>query len=142
MIRLLLAALLASFVHMPARRCIERRFDEIASVANAAADHHGVPASLLLSVGFHESWLGCHGERDWGAPASRRDRHRAGTPDDAARAIATGYRVCGTWRGAVTRFRAGLCRLRATDERQEYVASVMRLADRIAARAGIAMEGR
>lgn len=134
MLRLLLAALLAAFTHMPARHCIEARADEIATAAADASSAHGVPPALLLSVGFHETWLGCHGERDWGAPMDRRHRRTAGTPDDAARALATGYRVCGTWPGAVSRFRSGLCTTQRTTVR-EYVASVMRLASRISVRA-------
>lgn len=131
MLRLLLSALLAAFTHMPARRCIERRFDEIADVAEAASRAHDVPPALLLSVGFHETWLGCHGERDWGAPADRRHRHTAGTPENAASSLAAGFRACRTWRGAVTRFRSGLCALPADDRRQAYVGSVLRLAERL-----------
>jgi hypothetical protein len=135
MIRLLLTALLASFTHMPARQCIERRFDEITIAAGDASERFGVPPALLLSVGFHETWLGCHGERDWGAPVDRRHRHTAGTPADAAASLAVGLRVCGSWRGAITRFRSGLCSVPEGDPRRDYVRSVLRLSRRVVARA-------
>jgi hypothetical protein len=135
MIRLLLTALLATFTHMPARHCIERRFDEITTAAGDASDRFGVPPALLLSVGFHETWLGCHGERDWGAPVDRRHRHTAGTPADAAASLAIGLRVCGTWNGAITRFRSGLCSVPPGDPRRDYVRSVLRLQRRVIARA-------
>lgn len=135
MIRLLLTALLATFSHMPARHCIERRFDEITAAADDASERFGVPPALLLSVGFHETWLGCHGERDWGAPVDRRHRHTAGTPADAAASLAVGLRVCGTWNGAITRFRSGLCTVPPGDPRRAYVRSVLRLSRRVMARA-------
>lgn len=78
-------------------------------------------------------------ERDWGAPSSSRDRHTPGTPDDAARALATGYAVCGSWRGAITRFRSGLCnanwlnRPELRIEVTRYVDRVTRLSQRLEA---------
>lgn len=126
----MIMALLARFNHMPARHCIESRQQQIAQhLVNAR--EIGVPPSLMLSVSFHESWVGCHpGEGgNWGAPVDRSHRHTAGTPEHAARALATSYRVCGTWSGAISRFRSGLCDPRPQYRR--YVASVQRLADYI-----------
>jgi hypothetical protein len=116
---------------MPARHCIEHRFEEISTAASDASERYGVPPALLLSVGFHETWLGCHGERDWGAPVDRRHRHTAGTPSNAAASLAVGLRVCGSWRGAITRFRSGLCNVPEGDPRRDYVRSVLRLSRRV-----------
>ena len=132
MTRLLLAAILACFPHFRARHEIVRRFDAIAAAAHDASERHGVPPAILISVGFHETHLGVD-EPDWGAPADRRHRHTAGTPDDAARALASGYRACHSWRGAVSRFRSGLCT--PPPFARGYVASVMRLSQRLYARA-------
>lgn len=134
MTRALVLTLLAIWPRMAARRCLESRADEIADHLETGRTAHGVPPEILASVGWHETWLGCHpGEGGgWGAPIDVRHRHTAGTPEHAARALARSYAVCGTWRGAVTRFRSGLCRLPAGDSREQYVASVMRLARRLA----------
>jgi hypothetical protein len=131
---MLVVSLLAIYPHTPARMCMERRQVEIGQQATDAAAATGVPIELLAAVGFHESHVGCD-EADWGAPVDRFHRHIAGTPLHAARALARSYEVCGDWRGAVTRFRSGLCSLPAGDVRKHYVASVMRLADRLRATA-------
>lgn len=92
--------------------CLERRRLEIAEIAAEAERVTGVPAGLLLVVGMNETHLGCaRGEGGgWGAPVDRNHRHTAGTPLRAAQALQASYRVCGTWEGAVGRFRSGLCR--------------------------------
>lgn len=92
--------------------CLERRREEIAAIAARAERETGVPAGLLLVVGMNETHLGCARNEGggWGAPINRHHRHTAGTPLRAAQALAWSYRVCGTWEGAVGRFRSGLCR--------------------------------
>lgn len=111
--RTLLATLL-SLYRPPAdvRARIDRASEAIATAAAEASERHGVPVEILLAVGFAETHLGVdHGEGgNWGAPTSRRRRHVAGTPDDAARALAWGYRRCHDWPGAVAHFRCGMCR--------------------------------
>lgn len=133
MTHVLILTLLSLWPHgMPARRCVRDRADEIAAHLDAGLAEHGVPPEILASVGWHETWLGCAGERDWGAPVDRRHRHTAGTPGHAARALARSLAVCGSWPAAVARFRSGLCRPRRP-EHLHYVASVMRLAERLRA---------
>jgi hypothetical protein len=135
MVARLLVALL-SLLRGPQSACIESRRDVIIAAAEAGERDHGVPPVILLVIGFAESHLGCDvGEGGgWGAPISRTRRHTAGTPDHAARALARSYEVCGTWLGAVSRFRCGLCRcprLRGYDP-----TDAMRLVDRVSTRAG------
>jgi len=107
----LLVALLSLWRHMRYRECIEAHRAQIVAVAEAGEREYGVPAGLSLVTGFFETHLGCaHGEGgNWGAPIDRFHRHTAGTPMHAVRAMAASYRVCGTWVGAVGRFRSGLC---------------------------------
>lgn len=109
---ILLSALLSLYRHINYRECIEANRFHIASVADEGEREYGVPAGLSLVTGFFETHLGCaHGEGgNWGAPIDRFHRHTAGAPMQAVRAIASSYRVCGTWIGAVGRFRSGLCR--------------------------------
>lgn len=132
MSRALVLALLTVFPHFPARRTIAERLDAIAATADAASVAHSVPPHILISVGFHETHLGID-EPDWGAPISRARRHTAGNADDAARVLARSYAICRTWRGAVARFRSGLCE--PPEFARSYVASVLRLARRISAHA-------
>ena len=132
-----LAALLLA-VRVPAveRACIVARRDTIAASATAAAEAHGVPVALLLSVAYLESHLGCsaHSGGCWGAPISRARRGVAGGADRAASALALGYRRCGnTDEGAVSSFRWGLCRV-PPGAHGYGPADVLRLAARVAAR--------
>lgn len=121
------ALLLALYPRAPYRACLERRAPAIASQVAAA---HGVPPSLLVAVGWHESHLGCAPRSGgcWGAPVSRSRRGTAGGVSEAASSLATGYRVCGTWAGAVARFRGGQC---APGAHAAYVARVLALAARL-----------
>lgn len=132
----LLAALLAIFPRSPALVCLRSRADTIAAQARDAAAHRGVPAGLLLAVGFMESHLGCARSSGgcWGAPIDPQHRGTAGTPDHAAQALATSFRVCGSWDGAVCRFRCGLCR--CPDRHTRYAANAIGLARRIYTTAG------
>lgn len=142
MIRLLLAALLASFTHMPLRPRIVARFDAIADAARDASETYGVPPALLVAVGYLESGFGTHPRSggSWGAPRDRRHRHIAGGPNQEASALALGFRRCGNWRSALHHFRCGMCRCpRVVGYTPD---DAFRLADRISARAGIAMEVR
>lgn len=111
MARALLLALLALFHRTPHRACLAAHVDEIVRRAERAQAAHGVPPGVLLAVGFLESHLGCApgSGGNWGAPVSPAHRHTAGTSDHAARSLATGYRVCGTWAGSVGWFRCGRC---------------------------------
>lgn len=136
LVHILLTTLLATFprVPQPQRGRIDERRESIVAAAAAASAAHGVPPEILLVVGFLETHLGTDsGEGgNWGAPISRSRRHTAGTPDHAASALAAGYRVCGTWFGAVSRFRCGLCRC---PKLHGYAAAaVMRRAEQIRAR--------
>lgn len=120
----------------PQRDCIERTHDAIVA-AGVEAESIGVPAAILFSVARRESHFACApGERSWGAPIDSRHRHTAGTPMHAARALRRGYDVCGTWSGAVGRFRSGLCRPWQAVHRS-YVASVTRDVETIHARTGM-----
>lgn len=98
-------------IPQPMRSCVVRRNDEIVQMAQAGYEVHQVPVTLLLMVGFLESHWGCHPRSGgcWGAPIDPQHRLTAGTSNHAARALATSYRVCGTWEGAMNRFRCGLC---------------------------------
>ena len=112
-----LAAILTLFPHMSGnnRPCIERRHERIVQQLRETTAA-GVPAPLMASVAFIETHLGCdrHEGGNWGAPIDRRHRHTAGDHMDAAQALLTGLQRCGTWDGAVSRFRSGLCRTRRT----------------------------
>jgi len=114
MTHLLLISLLALLHHSPATACMERRAPRIAVQAAEGEATYGVPAALLLVIGFAETHLGCdHGEGGgWGAPVDPTHRHTAGTHLHAARALASSYRACGNWYGAIVRFRTGLCTTR------------------------------
>lgn len=111
MTHVLIAALLALFVRSPHHDCIARREPEIARRLTVADQTYGVPPGVLLVVAALESHLGCAAGSGgcWGAPIDPRHRGTAGTSDHAARALARGYAVCGTWIGAIRRFRSGLC---------------------------------
>lgn len=110
----LLIALLHTHPHIPEpmRSCLDSHRDRIVAQAQEGADQNDVPAGVLLTVGFLESHLGCHPRSGgcWGAPIDPTHRLTAGTHHHAAVALATSYRVCGTWEGAISRFRCGLCR--------------------------------
>ncbi len=109
----LLVTLLALYSHPTvSTRCIARRADVITAQADASAVAYGVPVALLISVGMHESALGCHPRSggSWGAPISRTRRSVAGTSDHTASALALGFRRCRTTLGALSSFRCGLCR--------------------------------
>jgi len=110
--QLILAVLLSMF-RPPAdvRARLDARQEQIVTQATEAAAAHGIPVGLLLFVGFAETHLGTDRAEGggWGAPVSPVRRHTAGTADHAARALAHSYLVCHSWRGAVARFRTGLC---------------------------------
>jgi len=153
-VALLFAALLA-LRRPPAayHACIDAHAVQIVTAGNGA-EAIGVPASVLLAVGRREShWACAPGEGSWGAPRPRTARQRripgqtwrhiAGTPMDAARALASSYAVCGeadgapTWTMAVGRFRSGLCHPWQLVHRR-YVASVIHDVEIIHTRTGIA----
>lgn len=132
----LAALLLAVRVPVAERACIVARREAIASTATAAAEAHGIPVALLLSVAYLESHLGCsaHSGGCWGAPISRARRGVAGDADRAASALALGYRRCGgTPEGAVSSFRWGRCSV-PPGARGYGPADVLRFAARVAAR--------
>ena len=112
MIHLLLTTLLSLYPHSPASACVRSRAESIASDARLAAEAHGVPAALLVSVGWFESHLGCNPRSggSWGSPSGRSHRLRAGSAWHTARDLATSFRVCRSWPAALARYRCGLCR--------------------------------
>jgi len=128
----LLTVLLGLFPHHRYPACVARRAPQIAAHAESAYADHGVPPAVMLVVGLYESHWGCHPASGgcWGAPVDVRHRFTAGTPGHAARALARSYAVCGTWRGAVSRFRSGLCRPWQVAHRA-YVRNVMALVARL-----------
>lgn len=132
----LVLALLGSYRHLQYRPCIRARATEIAQALEEAEREHGVPPSLMLAVGLLETHCGCAwGENGgWGAPVSPRRRHTAGTHLHAARALRRSREVCGSWEGAVSRFRWGLCRPPA-GRRGYRPAAVLELARRLEERA-------
>jgi hypothetical protein len=140
-IELLFAALLAILpgVPQPMHGCIHRQHASIVEQIARASDRHGVPPAVLLVVGLLESHYGCAPGSGgcWGAPVDRAHRLTAGTPDHAAIALAHSFEVCGSWVGAVARFRCGLCRCPARvvhGYTPEYAA---RLIERMHRRAGL-----
>lgn len=108
----LLVSMLAVLPPTPLRRRIDARREMIVATATAGQELYGVPPALVLAVGFLESRWGADPRSggSWGTPVDMRHRNVAGPPVGAARALASSYRVCGTWLGAVHRFRCGLCR--------------------------------
>lgn len=123
----LFAALLVLYPGIPndRRSCMLQNRESIIQMAADSATATGVPPSILLMVGFFETHLGCaRGSGGcWGSPVDNRHRHVAGTPRRAADDLATSYRVCGTWLGAVSRYRCGLCRCRLPMIQNGYAAA-------------------
>lgn len=131
-----LAAILAIFLHMSGnnRACIEGNRGRIVQQLTETTAA-GVPTEIMAAVAFVETHLGCdRGEGgNWGAPIDRLHRHTAGTHMDAAQSLLTGRRECGTWDGAIMRFRSGLCRTQQPYA-VRYVRMVNQLVRRIEAR--------
>jgi hypothetical protein len=98
--------------HGPAEPCMRRHMSETIEAVQAAVDEFGVPAELLLTIGYLETHWGCSRASggNWGAPASRLHRNRPGRAHHAASALARAYRNCGRdWRRALMMFRTGRC---------------------------------
>lgn len=135
--QLIFAALLFIFPNANHRACLNARHDVIVANAEEAANANHVPVGVLIVTGWMESHMGCAPASGgcWGAPIDPQHRHTAGTPNHAAVALATSYRVCHSWEGAVSRFRCGLCTCRSETHRQ-YVATSMNLVRRLYIRAG------
>ena len=106
-----IVALLAAYPHLAHRPCVVARASQIAADADSAAARYAVPVGVLLAVAVLESHLGCAPRSGgcWGAPVSRTRRQTAGRADHAASALALGFRRCGSWPGAVSHFRFGVC---------------------------------
>lgn len=142
-IELFLAALLAIMprVPEPMRGCIDRRRHEIVQQIHFAALAQGVPPAVLLVVGMLESHYGCARNSGgcWGAPVDPTHRLTAGTPHHAAVALATSFRVCRTWQGAISRFRCGLCQCPARAGRGYSPEYAARLVEQVHSRAGWAL---
>lgn len=104
---MLIVSLLAIYPHTPSRTQIDAQREQISIRVVEASIGYGVPASVLVAVGFFESRLGTdrRGNGSWGAPCDG-----ANCIDRAASALALGYRHCRRWRGAVNMFRNGRCR--------------------------------
>lgn len=139
--QLILSAILALFPRMSGnnRACILERQAQIAQHASEGRQTHGVPELVMMSVGFHETHLGCDINEggNWGAPISRNQRHTAGTPNHAAAALRRSYEVCGNWTGAISRFRCGLCSCPGSTS--TYAPRVVALMRRVSAQTGIPM---
>jgi len=132
MTELLFVTFLAMFPHFRYGTCIETRRAQIVAHAADASREAGVPPGVLLVVGFLESSWGCHPASggSWGAPIDPRHRLVAGTAYHATRALARSYAVCGSWRGAIGRFRSGICRPWQANHRA-YVARAIALIERL-----------
>ena len=141
MIRLLILAILTIYpVMLPGRReCIQERTEPIAQAVEAAQRENNVPPSVLIAAAFSETHLGCDplSGGNWGAPISASRRHTAGGPVEAARSLQEGFLACGSWQGAISRFRSGSCRLPTTDPRSSYVGRVLRDVIRLCSQTGI-----
>ena len=130
--QLLFTAILLIFPNTPSRACLLSRQTRIeADIAHSSATY-GVPAGLLVSVAFSETHLGCDRGSGgcWGAPIDAQHRHTAGNSDSAARVLRTGFDRChNSWRGAVSRFRCGLCA--CPEQYAGYVNRVLSLSRRL-----------
>lgn len=108
----IVTAMIVRYPRTPARYCIAARHQQIESVLVASRiAYPDMPMEMIATIGLLETHLGCaRGEGgNWGAPISPRQRHVAGTPMHAARALWRSYEVCHNWEGAARRFRTGLC---------------------------------
>lgn len=114
----ILLAILAIFPHMSGnnRQCIIDHQPRIAAqlreVSEPIAPGAPVPPmELTAAVAFAETHLGCDINEggNWGAPIDRNHRHTAGTHMSAVRVLSRGFTRCGSWDGAILRFRTGLC---------------------------------
>jgi hypothetical protein len=141
MIEVLFAALLALMprVPQPMRGCIARRQGRIVAQIAQARETYGVPPAVMLVIGLLESHYGCAPRSGgcWGAPIDRAHRSTAGTSNQAALALANGFRACGTWRGAIARFRCGLCRCPMRSGRGYTPRYAVGLVERVHLRAGV-----
>ena len=137
----LFAALLTLHPLIPnrMRSCMMLNRESISQMASDGSLSTGVPPAVLLMVGFFESHLGCNPRSggSWGSPVDNTHRHIAGTPRRAADDLATSYRVCGTWLGAVSRFRCGLCRCRPSLLRGYSPSYLMGQVQRVELTAGV-----
>jgi hypothetical protein len=135
----LLAALIGVLppIPHPQRERIRDRTEAIVAMATASSARYRVPPSVLLVVAFMETHLGTDdGEGGgWGAPIDAQHPHQAGTSDHAARILARGRKVCGSWRGALSWFRSGQCL--PPPHAETYVRNGMRLIERIHGRTGL-----
>lgn len=129
----LLAALLTVLppIPHPQRERIRDQGDAIISMAAASSARFHVPPSVLLVVAYMETHLGTDdGEGGgWGAPIDAEHPNHAGTSDHAARILARGRLVCGSWRGAMSWFRSGKCAPPPFAEK--YVRNGVRLIERM-----------
>ena len=106
-----LALFLSFYPHMNYQTCIQLRRDSIVGDANNAATEYQIPVEVLLTVAFMESHFGCArgSGGNWGAPIDRLHRLIPGRAIQAARILSRSLEVCGSWEGALRRFRYGLC---------------------------------
>ena len=114
----IILALLAIFPHMSGnnrQRIIERQSriaQQLQEVSEPIEPGAPVPpVELTAAVAFAETHLGCDLNEggNWGAPIDRNHRHTAGTHLSAVRVLSRGFTQCGSWDGAILRFRTGLC---------------------------------
>lgn len=114
----IVVAILALFPYMSGnnRACIETQQARIVQQLREVSEPYEPgapvpPTELTAAVAFAETHLGCdiHEGGNWGAPIDAQHRHTAGTHMNAVRVLVRGYQRCGSWDGAVLRFRTGLC---------------------------------
>jgi len=129
------------------RPCLDRGAHSIPSAAAEAATAYDVPVGVLLVAAWLESHAGCDPASGgcWGAPIDARHRLTAGRASHAASALSLGFRGtarrrgCGTWEGAVSHFRCGLCRCPPPPGGGYTAAYAIGLAERVYLRAGVVL---
>lgn len=133
---LLISLILHMFPHSPMEGTIRARQSHIAQIATEAAEQYQVPLPVLMAVGWRETHLGTdpHEGGNWGAPRPGGNRHIAGTAADAARILARGFTVCGSWGGSMARFRSGACSGNPVGDR--YKTNALRTVIRLYQRTG------
>ena len=126
-------AILGIYPHMNGnnRQCIVDRQVRIAEQLEETV-RMGVPVLVMAAVAFKETHFGCDRNEGggWGAPIDRFHRHTAGTHVQAAQSLINGRAACGSWEGAVLRFRTGACAPRRGPG-PAYLREVLRLEGRI-----------
>ena len=93
------------------RTCIDQNESSIVRQIEAGQAEHGVPSPVLAVVAYLESHYGCdpRSRGSWGVPWRFQGNYSGTQGNITARSLATGFRRCGSWEGAISRFRCGSC---------------------------------